>query len=422
MKSIIELENNLSKIITKPVLICCSGGPDSVFLTHIISKVSSLNHHVVYFNHQLRPNEIPSEIQLIKSLCEKLNYTHHIEDLIINKKTQASFRQKRLERMAILCNKINVTEALLGHHLNDDIETLVMQLFRGATTNFRGIPKISTVNEINIIHPMLTIPKKDILNYLNKHKIPFLIDSSNKSKDYKRNETREILEKFYTTFEFSHHQIKNTLEMLKKSESKYIETANKINIKEILNGYWVKKNDINQLTDKEYILKIICERKFNQTINSDDLKKIVQGLNKTSLTEIQLQSITMQMDYKWILIVHNIKSFKSNRIYLNQILKTPIGDFCVTELNHELESNHKRYCTSKESLPDLKISTLSNCTMKIPSQKKKLRTHEISPLEQLIYPVIFNEKEIIWIPNVYHKKESGNVIITFQKNQHPLGY
>ena len=197
---------------------------------------------------------------------------------------------------------------------------------------------------------------------------------------------------------------------------------NKINIKEILNGYWVKKIDINQLTDKEHIMKIICERKFNQTINSDDLQKIVQGLNKPSLTEIQLQSITVRMDYKWILIVDNIKSFNSNHIDLNQILKTPMGHFCVTELNHELESNHNRYCTSKDSLLDLKINTLSNCTMKIPSQKKKLRAYDISPLEQIIYPVIFNEKEIIWIPNVYHKKESGNVIITFQKNQHPLRY
>ena len=66
-------------------------------------------------------------------------------------------------------------------------------------------------------------------------------------------------------------------------------------------GHWIKKDTIVD-SHPDLLLKIHIEKKFNDTINHDQIKKINVGLKKTTLTIIELKNYDILIDYKWILI------------------------------------------------------------------------------------------------------------------------
>ena len=225
MSTLNKIKNDLKQLTNSPVLICCSGGPDSIFLTHLVSTISKQSHHVVYFNHHLRPKENKNEIKLISNLCKSLNLNVHIISLKVNEKNQAHYREHRIKEIKQLCEKLNLSSVLLGHHLNDDIETLFMQFFKGAVTNFRGIPKVTTIGNIRLIHPLLELSKKEILSYLNNKNINYCIDSSNLSDDYNRNKLRQSLKTLTPVFKPSFKQMRRTLSHLKHIEDQFLKKA-----------------------------------------------------------------------------------------------------------------------------------------------------------------------------------------------------
>ena len=62
-----KIKNDLKQLTNSPVLICCSGGPDSIFLTHLVSTVSKQNHHC-FIDHHLKFKRNQNEIKLISNL------------------------------------------------------------------------------------------------------------------------------------------------------------------------------------------------------------------------------------------------------------------------------------------------------------------------------------------------------------------
>lgn len=409
-----EIQKNHIKLMQETSLICCSAGPDSIFLTEKIAKLSNEKHHLVYFNHQLRPNEVANEITIVSNLCRKHNYHCHIIDLELITKNQHEFRQKRLKEIHHLCQIHQIKNVFLGHHLNDDLETLMMQLFRGATTTFRGISEITNHRNIRLIHPLLKFTKKDILHYLNDQNITYAIDSSNKEIDYSRNKIRHLIETFNDTFPISQKSVINTLKYLKENERKAKNDMLNLNFRAVENSIWIKKKDLTNAFQTMTSLKLLLEKKFNQHINIDEQAILKAGLEKTKQTVIDLQSVSIHMDYKWILIKSKLKKTKMKpKLQQNITIKVAQGYLCSTDLNQIKTSNYNRLFVTNQRLKSLSLTTIENCMFKIPGQKKQLREKGVSPVEQTIYPVIHDEKEVIWIPSVFYKTETGNNCITF---------
>ena len=83
--------NKFIQNINMPVVIACSGGPDSVFLAHILKKSNqNLIHHLVYCNHNLRPNETKNELVFIKTLAKTLNFKSEVISLSIKKEPKTN--------------------------------------------------------------------------------------------------------------------------------------------------------------------------------------------------------------------------------------------------------------------------------------------------------------------------------------------
>jgi tRNA(Ile)-lysidine synthase len=186
-------QNNLISANDK-ILIAFSGGPDSVFALNFFSKFKKkfkIQLCAVHFNHQLRGEESDNDEIFSIEACKKLKVP--IEIKRINVKTHAAQNKLSVEEAARIlrynnlkliaaqrkCNKV-----ITAHNQSDNTETILLNMFSGTgISGLSGIP----VQRLDIIRPLLCLPKQEILEYLEKSKIQFRIDSSNLSDDFKRN-------------------------------------------------------------------------------------------------------------------------------------------------------------------------------------------------------------------------------------------
>ncbi|MDI6744597.1 MAG: tRNA lysidine(34) synthetase TilS [Thermodesulfovibrionales bacterium] len=184
------------------VLIGLSGGPDSVCLLHALNKLKDehkLALYAIYIDHGLRPDEIPSEIEFCKKLCENLgvpfitksvDVKSYAREYGLNKQEAArELRYKIFEDTAL---EIGANRIALAHNADDQAETFFMRILRGSGQ--RGLAGIPPVRG-KIIRPLIEIERNEIENFLLQNaecrtpsaEPPFLVDSSNLKKDYFRN-------------------------------------------------------------------------------------------------------------------------------------------------------------------------------------------------------------------------------------------
>ncbi len=179
------------------VLVALSGGPDSVFLLHVLNNLKEelkLDLHTLYINHGLRPEETPLEIEFCKKLCETLKVPFITKSVDVksfakeksmnNQEAARELRYKVFEETAF---ETKADKIALGHNADDQAETLLMRLLRGSgPIGLSGIPPVRGM----CIRPLIEIERQEINRYIQEEKIDFVVDSSNLRRDYLRNKIR----------------------------------------------------------------------------------------------------------------------------------------------------------------------------------------------------------------------------------------
>lgn len=176
------------------VAVACSGGTDSMALLH---KLKSLENELdieviaVHVNHSIRENA-ELDANLVQEYCRKNHIRCYKFKVDVPKlaKTKAitlesAGREARYGVFDALIQKGVADKVALAHHLQDQAETILMHLFRGA--GLSGVKGMDYQKGNTYIRPMLSTPKKDILQYLDDNDIPFAIDETNKESTYTRN-------------------------------------------------------------------------------------------------------------------------------------------------------------------------------------------------------------------------------------------
>ena len=234
------------KIQNKTVVLGFSSGPDSCALTLILNElknVFNLNIVLAYFNHGWRDEAINEE-NFTKKIAKKIGADFEIKKAPKNSlKTEEVARELRYEFFEEVAKKHNTDVVFLAHNKNDNIETLIYRVIKGAS--IRGLNSIPKRRDI-YYRPMLNIEKKEILKFLSENNQEFMIDSSNEDVKYKRNLIRkEIL----PLFEKINPSYLNNIENLIKTSISSVEI-----IDEVLNDF---KNEIlkDGVVDREKYLK-----------------------------------------------------------------------------------------------------------------------------------------------------------------------
>jgi tRNA(Ile)-lysidine synthase len=178
------------------VIVAVSGGPDSVCLLHVFHELKDQLHIqlvVAHFDHGLRPAEDASETAFVRSLSESLKIAFETaKGHLLAKKARGSreeaARNARYAFLERVRRKHGAQRIALGHNLNDQAETVLMRLLRGAGPS--GLTGIPPCRDDTIIRPLIEIGRPEIEDYLRANKLASVTDSSNLKTDYLRNKIR----------------------------------------------------------------------------------------------------------------------------------------------------------------------------------------------------------------------------------------
>lgn len=198
---LVEFQVSLQNLgVTKKdrLLLAVSGGLDSVVMTHL-SKMAGLEFAIAHVNFQLRGAESERDEAFVCRLANKYQKPFLVKkfdsiSIAKNEKTsiQVLARNLRYEWFkTFIGNRDDQYKFLLtGHHLDDNIETMLMYFFRGT-----GISGLTGMPEKNghLLRPLLKISRKQLKNFAVEQNLEWVEDSSNNSDDYTRNFFRNQL-------------------------------------------------------------------------------------------------------------------------------------------------------------------------------------------------------------------------------------
>lgn len=165
-----------------------SGGPDSIVLLDILSRLKKemdLKITVAHFNHKIRGREADRDEEFVKQICSERRI-EFVCGRLKKKSGKMSEEKLRKERYAFLKKLAQEKNAkiALGHHIDDQVETILIRLFRG--TGIGGIVGMLPVSG-NLIRPLLCITRSEVEEYARERKLKFVVDSTNKDPYYTRN-------------------------------------------------------------------------------------------------------------------------------------------------------------------------------------------------------------------------------------------
>ncbi len=175
------------------ILIAVSGGRDSIVLLMLLKNLK-YNIEVAHCNYQLRGNESDADEAFVKGLCEKLKVPFHSKKFRTSESAreegvsiQMKARELRYAWFNELVDQFSLTKITTAHHLDDQLETILINLTRG--TGLKGLRGMKSKRD-NIVRPLLCVSRDDINDFIYAHHIPFREDSSNASGKYFRNKIR----------------------------------------------------------------------------------------------------------------------------------------------------------------------------------------------------------------------------------------
>ena len=176
-----------------------SGGADSmVLLWALLDKQKQVGFllHVVHVNHHIRGKESDDDANFVRAFCEKKKIPCTIVDVDAKKlKADKKFtleeaaRIARYEAFEKVMKKEKLNKLFLAHHKNDQVETILMHIFRGA-----GLAGACGIRDNEkIVRPLLSYSKDELLKIATEHGVKFVVDSTNEDNKYARNYVRNVV-------------------------------------------------------------------------------------------------------------------------------------------------------------------------------------------------------------------------------------
>lgn len=281
------------------VLVALSGGPDSVFLLHFLKKYQKkfkIELAAFHLNHLIRKSA-DKEQEFCAKLCKKLSipfYTEkfNVKSFAVKNKisVEEAGRKVRYDYLNKYALKLDFNLIATAHNADDNAETVLLNLTKG--TGIKGIAGIPVKRE-NIIRPVLCLRKNEILDYLKKNKIKFVIDESNLSEQYERNFLRlKVIPLIESKL---NPQFINSILTTSINLQSFNNYLNKI-LADIEKKYVVETNDevkikINLFTEQENfiqteILRKVLTEKLELNPSKKDIEKII-SLSKKQVGSVE---------------------------------------------------------------------------------------------------------------------------------------
>lgn len=402
------------------IVLSISGGSDSFALSEILYNLSSvfnLNLHLVYIDHHVRKNTT-IEKELITEYANKRNLPFSFLEIHPSDFSEKTLREERYKSLLNFAEKNSFNKIALGHTLDDNIETIIMNFLRGyGIEGLSGIPP----KRDKFVRPILVLSKEETREYCKRKNISYVEDFTNLLPITLRNKIR------YQLIPFLKDNIQQFPEsILSQCKILYIEN---LFLKDLTLEYLNKLKRSNNTVEVEMevwenIPEAIKLRLIKEIINEfggkaslDSVFYILDNLrsakNKTHIAEIGEIKI---YSYNGKIYFH-----KKNNIEYEFTLpipgevKLPTGEILEAKVvkKNEISLNFQDLWQAYFDYDKIKTGVLIIRTWKegdrirpfgLKGKSKKLHDifidKKIPKWKRKLIPVILFEDEILWIPGI----------------------
>lgn len=346
------------------IIVALSGGADSVSLLSFLNSNKekySLCIKAAHLNHNIRGKEALRDENFVREICLKLGVELFVKSVNIKKiaeknkiGTELAGREERYKFFAELSEQYNAKIAT-AHNADDNLETVIFNLIRGAGLN--GMSGIKPVRE-NIIRPLINTTRQEIEEYLYKNSLSYVTDSTNLSDDYTRNIIR--------------HKIVPVMRDINPNVAGNVSEETKI------------FNEVNSYLELKS-RKIINDCRNKNGYDSKKLKKIPDSLKPTVFYELLKQN-GITPEHKHISLIASILEFGAVDLNGNfravckqgtlRFIKTNgnKSEFSEKELKIPMEFNYFGVNYSVEEISNSSDRDIINCS--IMDKKPVFRTRQ----------------------------------------------
>lgn len=349
-------------------VLALSGGPDSMCLLHLLLEIKA-KIICVHINHGTRET-CERDQEFVKEYLKKYEIPLEIakiESYKNNRFKEEEARKFRYKKFQETMTKYHAKYLLTAHHGDDLTETILMRILRGSTLEgYAGIKRKSTWNDMILLRPLLTKRKKDIYEYLEEHKIPYMEDETNKLDNIRRNRIRHHILPCLERETSNYH-----LKMLKFSEElsekndlineiveetrKKVEKDHRIEVKK----FQTLSRNLQRAYIESYLkdiygdeLEYLTKKHINLFENSINSKR-----NCFYLSFPKNYLLIKQYGWCYLLLEEENKPFK---IELQEEVSLPNGDMVKKITEYQEKNNFEIHLNSQDIKLPLFITTRSD--------------------------------------------------------------
>jgi tRNA(Ile)-lysidine synthase len=388
----------------KKIAVAVSGGADSLALALLLKLWCTAHHfefHALTVDHRLR-KESAEEALKVQNLLKGYSIPHttlNWEDSKPKTRIQEKARYARYALLEGWCKENKFPFLAFAHHQDDQLETFWMRFQK--KSGLYGLACMASLvlkKEVGIIRPLLSFPKKDLENYLQENKVPWIHDPSNDNASFERVRVR--------------HLFQNQLRSLKDSIVKLIQES----------GHY--RQELDQKVDA-----FMCEHAQFHTLGYITLKNIENQNVKSEVLELALKKIMKKIGGKYYTLsldsLHNFLCLKVGKATLGGC----IFEWCKNDLwvYRELRPHQKPFIENQEGKIffdhrfecwfenlDLTVFSLKYLEKTGYEILKNENTEKLPRALFYTLPALYDLEGLALAPHLNYKRENFNHFVSVQ--------
>ncbi|WP_441561244.1 tRNA lysidine(34) synthetase TilS [Colibacter massiliensis] len=346
------------------LIIACSGGPDSMTLLHLMATLRqrwNLTLVAAYVHHGLRA-AADKELVFVEAQAKKFGArfcSTRVDVAALAKErgvsAEAAGRVARYAFFADCLQRFGAAAVAVGHHADDQAETVLLHLLRGGGTS--GAAGMQPKNG-SVIRPLLCLTRDEIRAYIRDRGLPYCIDESNEDRRYTRNRIRLDLLPLLKAYNPSVAAGLNRFAEISRAEDDYLAGETEDLFARLVrreNGeYYVRREALQRLhpaLGRRLIRRLGAAVKGDgEDISFDFVERVRDLLAKENGKEIRLKKLTVSVANDEIRFAGPVKREKKRAVpTAAEVVVQGTGEYAlgslhlcvrpVPEGNYELQKN-----------------------------------------------------------------------------------
>jgi len=313
------------------VLICVSGGADSMCLFEAMRHISyerGFSIAVAHYNHKLRGDESDRDETFVLNICEEHDIPFYSGrgDVtkyakLHGKSIEEAARDMRYEFFFDTAEFIGADKIATAHTMDDNAETIIFNLTRGAGANgMSGIPPVRD----KVIRPLLKTSREEIMEFINEREILYVEDSTNDFEVFTRNKIRKTIIPLIKEINPRFNEAASTAAEIFRADEEFIDDIAALFIRDCCAGLTTDANDLAVLPFS--VSSRVIKKLYGGSLSYNHIKDVLDlCINESPSAAISLPKMTVYREYERI--VFDSQPDDNSEEFAPVILSS--GDNCI---------------------------------------------------------------------------------------------